>query len=146
MRLQSSIRCPSFLLLFLLQLLLKAALATSVATSSTNRAPPITPVNTDAVTCSLEDCTLMCLCQKLLWIIDYNHPDAAEPTDQICVNWANKQKPKQLFPDGKKGEECLTGCLVIAQFIDAAAGRDPNICQRARDSVTNIGILDKENQ
>ena len=38
------------------------------------------------------------------------------------------------------------GLLVIAQFIDAAAGRDPNICQRARDSVTNIGILDKENQ
>ena len=81
----------------------------------------------------------MCICQKLLWIVDYNHPDAAGPTDQICVKWSDSK----LMTTGKKGEECLTACLVVAQYIDAAAGRDPNICQRARDAVTNLGVINK---
>ena len=108
--------------------------------TSAGAVPPITPVSTDAVTCSIEDCALMCICQKLLWIVDYNHPDAALPTDEICVKWADQK----LMAKDAKGEECLTGCLVIAQFIDAAAGRDPYICQRARDAVTNLGVINKE--
>jgi len=122
-------------------LLLLNLLLSINALDLTTTNPPITPVNTDAVTCSIEDCALMCICQKLLWIIDYNHPDAALPTDEICVKWADS---KLMAKDGKKGEECLTGCLVIAQFIDASAGRDPYICQRARDAVTNLGVINKE--
>ena len=106
----------------------------------TSTVPPITPISTDAITCSIEDCALMCICQKLLWIIDYNHPDAALPTDEICLKWADSK----LMAKDAKGEECLTGCLVIAQFIDAAAGRDPYICQRARDAVTSLGAINKE--
>ena len=113
----------------LLSLLHRTAVAVDLSTTerqllNTRVTPPISPVNVDAVTCSIEDCALMCICQKLLWIIDYNHPDAAEPTDQICVKWANTPK---LMAKSKKGEECLTGCLVIAQYIDAAGGRDPNM-------------------
>ena len=42
---------------------------------------------------------------------------------------------------GQPGETCLTGCLTIGQFIDAAAGRDPYICQRAVDAVTKLAEL-----
>ena len=105
--------------------------------------PPMTPVSVDVVTCSIEDCSLMCICQKLLWIIDYNHPMASEPTDQICLKWADE---KHMASDGAKAEECLTGCLVIAQFIDGAAGRDPYICQRARDAVQHMGNLAKSSR
>ena len=81
----------------------------------------------------------MCLCQKLLWTIDYNHPDAAMPTDDICVKWADEGHFKPKMP----GETCLLACLTVAQFIDAAAGRDPYICQRATDAVTELNELAK---
>ena len=97
-------------LLTLLNLLLLHRKISAGAVPATSSVPPITPVSTDAVTCSIEDCALMCICQKLLWIVDYNHPDAALPTDEICVKWADQK----LMAKDAKGEECLTGCLVIA--------------------------------
>ena len=119
--------------LILLLVMLGRAADVAVASKATISPKP-TPVSVDAVTCSMEECEPMCLCQKLLWVIDYNHPDAAMPTDSICVKWADEGNMKE----GQAGETCLLGCLTIAQFIDAAAGRDPYICQRAVDAVTRL--------
>jgi hypothetical protein len=125
---------PATLLLLLALLSMQAGRRTAVAHRAS---PPPMPVSVDAVTCSMEECEPMCLCQKLLWVIDYNHPDAAMPTDSICVKWADEGHMKE----GQPGETCLLGCLTIAQFIDAAAGRDPYICQRAVDAVTKLAEL-----
>ena len=72
----------------------------------------------------------MCVCQKLLWEVDYNHPNAAEPIDNICVRWKNE---KHL-----KDDECLAACIVVGQYIDGAAGRDPYVCHRARDALRDM--------
>ena len=29
---------------------------------------------TDVITCDLKDCNYMCVCQKLVWTTDFNHP------------------------------------------------------------------------
>ena len=89
------------------------------------------PVHVDAVTCDMSECEPMCLCQKILWSIDYRHPTSLGPGDQHCTHW----RKSSSLPDS---DECTSACSMLVQHVEAAAGRDPHVCLRAVKEVMEI--------
>ena len=49
------------------------------------------PLHVDAVTCDMAECEPMCVCQKLLWSIDFRHPLSLGPGDNHCTHWRKSE-------------------------------------------------------
>ena len=75
------------------------------------------PLHVDAVTCDMAECEPMCVCQKLLWSIDYRHPLSLGPGDNHCTHW----RKSGALPDL---DTCSSACSTLVQHVEAAAGRD----------------------
>eukprot|EP00944_MAST-04C_sp_MAST-4C-sp1_P002685 g2685.t1 len=82
------------------------------------------PLHVDAVTCDMAECEPMCVCQKLLWSIDFRHPLSLGPGDNHCTHW----RKSGALPDE---DSCSSACSTLVQHVEAAAGRDPHVCLRA---------------
>ena len=39
---------------------------------------------------------------------------------------------------GGTDDECLAACIVVGQYIDGAAGKDPYVCHRVRDALRDM--------
>ena len=130
----------ALLLVFALLLVSPTESGPATATTTTTTTPPrgpmwpdIAPVHDghaatepaqhiDVVTCDVRACNHMCVCQKLVWFLDFNHPKDDWPMSMVCNKWIAEHK---MFPG------CGPPCLAMAQMIDAAMGTDPYVCQRA---------------
>merc|ERR1740117_71397 len=102
---------------------------------SRTRAPTAPPWEDHGVICDLKECNFPCICQKLVWATDFNHPLIGGATDEICAKW---KKDKDI-PDDK----CLWKCIAMAQHIDAAAGADPYVCFKAVEEAKQLDRDDK---
>ena len=92
------------------------------------------PLHVDAVTCDMAECEPMCVCQKLLWSIDFRHPLSLGPGDNHCTHW----RKSGALPDS---DTCSSACSTLVQHVEAAAGRDPHVCLRA---VKEVMALSKD--
>ena len=116
--------------------------ASSAPSGPNPEKPPQDEINVDVVTCDLEDnkpgsgCSYLCICQKILWAVDYNHPlMPGQPTDVICQTWREEKKIS---------DNCEIPCFTIAQHIDAAAGGDPMVCLKASAEANKLEQVSKE--
>ncbi len=89
------------------------------------------PTHVDAVTCDMSECEPMCVCQKILWSIDYQHQNSLSPGDNHCTHW----RKSSSLPDD---DVCTTTCTMLVQHVEAAAGRDPHVCLRAVKEVMTL--------
>eukprot|EP00947_MAST-08B_sp_MAST-8B-sp1_P004101 g4101.t1 len=73
----------------------------------------------DVVTCKLKDCEPMCVCQKIVWSIEFNPTLREAPTKTLCNTWLERK----LIED-----KCITKCISLSQNVLASAGADDFAC------------------
>ena len=77
---------------------------------------------TDVITCDLKDCNYMCVCQKLVWTTDFNHPILGGSTGAFYMYPLPRPRGAAAHPSGLAtlytgplcwGHSlCVVGCLV----------------------------------
>ena len=100
------------------------------------------PTYKGVVACDMTDACgtkdYMCICQKLMWAIDYNHPILGASNDEICKKWKK---------DGKITDtKCETKCIMMQQHIDGAGGTDPYVCFKAIEECKQVEKDEKGEQ
>ena len=78
---------------------------------------------TDVITCDLKDCNYMCVCQKLVWTTDFNHPILGGSTGAFYMYPHPLPRGAAAHPSGLATlyGAALLGTLVVCRGMSCVA-------------------------
>ena len=78
---------------------------------------------TDVITCDLKDCNYMCVCQKLVWTTDFNHPILGGSTGAFYMYPLPRPRGAAAHPSGLATlyGAALLGTIVVCRGMSCVA-------------------------